>query len=133
MSPQLLLKTTLPPLTTLLLTHNTLRNKGAQILAAFLSEDQHITRLDLGWNAIGDAGAYALAAMLRKNNTLKVLGLKAGVNSLGGGHAAPTFSVASASRIRSIGRPNFFWKSFTLLAQRVDIKRQANRLRLHST
>jgi Ran GTPase-activating protein (RanGAP) involved in mRNA processing and transport len=83
----------LPPLTTLLLTHNRLQNAGAQSVATFLEDDHHLTRVDLSCNSVGDEGAVALAAMLKQNNTLRVLGLRAGVSNLGGGQPIPTYSV----------------------------------------
>jgi len=54
---------------------NHLRDAGAEAIAAMLRTNRSLTELDLETNKIGDAGAEAIAAMLRTNRSLTLLRL----------------------------------------------------------
>ncbi len=70
------------------LAKNGLRKEGAQALATTLSEEGvQLEHLDLSGNKIGVSGAKALAAMLAKNKSLKVLNLFSNMIDVDGARA----------------------------------------------
>lgn len=60
---------------TLLLGNNAIGDAGAEAVAKMVRFHRNLLRLDLGTNDIGDAGALALARALRANENLLLLGL----------------------------------------------------------
>lgn len=58
---------------TIKLGYNNLRDDGAKIVAAVLSQNASITCLDLGFCSISDDGVEALSQSLMQNSTLKIL------------------------------------------------------------
>ncbi len=62
-------------LTDLDLSHNKIRDLGAQYLSECLKENRTLTSLYIRYNEIGDRGAEALYNSLKKNTTLTLLGI----------------------------------------------------------
>jgi len=60
---------------TLLLGNNAIGDAGAEAVAKMIRFHRNLLRLDLGTNKIGDAGAQAIARALRANEHLLLLGL----------------------------------------------------------
>ena len=62
---------------------NQLGDAGAEAIAAMLRTNRSLTFLDLERNKIGDAGAEAIAAMLRTNRSLTVLSMRNEIGDAG--------------------------------------------------
>ena len=62
---------------------NQLGDAGAEAIAAMLRTNRSLTFLDLERNKIGDAGAEAIAAMLRTNRSLTELWLRNEIGDAG--------------------------------------------------
>ena len=72
-------------ITKLVLSENSITDRGATALAEMLKENKTLQQLDVSDNSIGDGGATALAEMLKENKTLQQLGVSS--NSIGDGGA----------------------------------------------
>jgi len=93
-------------LTELSLHGNGVSNGGARLIAKFLSEDNNaLCDLDLGSNAIGDAGAGCLAEALRGNATLTELSLDG--NPIRAAGLRELMAVASANPFCHIVLPEY--------------------------
>ena len=72
-------------ITKLVLSRNSITDRGAATLAEVLKENRTLQQLDVSINSFGNGGATALAEMLKENRTLQQLNVS--FNSIGNGGA----------------------------------------------
>ena len=84
---------------------NAISDAGACALAAIIPQCPHLEQLNLQWNDVGDEGAAALAQVLKANLTLRLLGLfgNARVTDHGVGALSSAMSVNRTMKTLTVG------------------------------
>jgi len=84
---------------------NAISDAGAAALAAIIPQCPHIDQLNLQWNDVSDAGAEALADVLKTNLTLRLLGLfgNARVTDRGVGALSTALAVNRTLKTLTVG------------------------------